>query len=248
MGKRTTTRGSRCGGTVATMVCPKPWAFSLPVCRHGRLDRLRALNRKPACAASSTLYKWTGRMVAARKKMLKSLTADGNGLDVVNNLHSENAFFSFSRGGAVVVVGSQQTIATPTNAAVQTSLPPNVRLCDALQPDEDAPAATPPAPAPSPLLQERPPHASDTCSPESTRRDCGMPIGKSQQSCEAAGCCWGPVNPNPGNKPWCFHKSGPPGPPPPPVPPLARCTTTDANGVVHVRLEGEPRVFLREEL
>lgn len=52
-----------------------------------------------------------------------------------------------------------------------------------------------------------------------SRSDCGMPIGKNQQSCEAGGCCWAPVNPNPGNAPWCFHPSGPPGPPPPPPPP-----------------------------
>lgn len=26
--------------------------------------------------------------------------------------------------------------------------------------------------------------------------------------CTAAGCCWQPVSPNPGNLPWCFHKAG----------------------------------------
>lgn len=34
--------------------------------------------------------------------------------------------------------------------------------------------------------------------------DCGF-VGSTQQTCEAGGCCWQPVEPNPGNTPWCFH-------------------------------------------
>lgn len=51
--------------------------------------------------------------------------------------------------------------------------------------------------------------AEGQCDPEGFRSDCGLPIGKSQQSCEAGGCCWAPVNPNPQNLPWCFHQSAP---------------------------------------
>jgi len=29
-----------------------------------------------------------------------------------------------------------------------------------------------------------------------------------QGSCEASGCCWRPVSPNPSNLPWCYHKAG----------------------------------------
>lgn len=61
-----------------------------------------------------------------------------------------------------------------------------------------------------------------TCQPDAQRSDCGH-MGTNQQQCEAGGCCWGPVTPNPTNKPWCFHQSGgpspPPGPNPPPPPP-----------------------------
>ncbi|CAJ1394987.1 unnamed protein product [Effrenium voratum] len=28
-----------------------------------------------------------------------------------------------------------------------------------------------------------------------------------EDSCRAAGCCWGPVSPNPGNAPWCFFSN-----------------------------------------
>ena len=51
--------------------------------------------------------------------------------------------------------------------------------------------------------------AEGQCDPEGFRDDCGLPIGKSQQSCEAGGCCWAPVNPNPQNLPWCFHQAAP---------------------------------------
>mgnify|MGYP001998778939 CR=1 FL=1 len=31
-------------------------------------------------------------------------------------------------------------------------------------------------------------------------------VGTSQEQCEASGCCWSPVDPNPDNQPWCFKK------------------------------------------
>jgi len=37
------------------------------------------------------------------------------------------------------------------------------------------------------------------------RSDCGY-NGITQQDCEAKGCCYYPVDPNPGNVPWCFYK------------------------------------------
>jgi len=60
------------------------------------------------------------------------------------------------------------------------------------------------------------------------RKDCGL---GQQQQCEGAGCCWQPVNPNPGNLPWCFLKNGPapaPGPAPPPGP-LPTCQIFSGN-------------------
>ncbi|KAK3271529.1 hypothetical protein CYMTET_20131 [Cymbomonas tetramitiformis] len=50
-----------------------------------------------------------------------------------------------------------------------------------------------------------------------TRVDCGY-SGINQEGCDAKGCCWVPVNPNPTNLPWCFDKSAPPGPSPGPSP------------------------------
>jgi len=37
------------------------------------------------------------------------------------------------------------------------------------------------------------------------RNDCGF-SGITQQECESKGCCYYPVDPNPGNVPWCFYK------------------------------------------
>ena len=34
--------------------------------------------------------------------------------------------------------------------------------------------------------------------------DCGQ-MGTNEQQCLAGGCCWQPVEPNPGNVPWCYH-------------------------------------------
>jgi alpha-amylase len=58
------------------------------------------------------------------------------------------------------------------------------------------------------------------CDPSSQRIDCGS-VGSEKASCEAQGCCWSPVSPNPDNKPWCFKQSGSPTPPPAPTPPAA---------------------------
>ena len=46
---------------------------------------------------------------------------------------------------------------------------------------------------------------AQTCSASSEdRTDCGY-AGVDQSSCEARGCCWAPVNPNPNNIPWCYY-------------------------------------------
>jgi hypothetical protein len=47
----------------------------------------------------------------------------------------------------------------------------------------------------------------------SERTDCGH-VGTTQGDCEKAGCCWGPLNPNPHNYPWCFYKASGPSPSP----------------------------------
>jgi glucoamylase len=56
----------------------------------------------------------------------------------------------------------------------------------------------------------------DSCSGASARVDCGF-MGINQQQCESRGCCWVPVNPNPGNLPWCFNKQVDPQPYVPPA-------------------------------
>jgi hypothetical protein len=40
--------------------------------------------------------------------------------------------------------------------------------------------------------------------PNSDKFDCGF-MGVNQATCEADGCCWEPVEPNPNNVPWCFY-------------------------------------------
>ena len=53
---------------------------------------------------------------------------------------------------------------------------------------------------------------SDKCDvADSDRWDCGH-SGTQQQDCEADGCCWSPVDPNPTNLPWCFHGNDHPDP------------------------------------
>ena len=51
---------------------------------------------------------------------------------------------------------------------------------------------------------------NNSCDPTIAKRvDCGMAVGKDQESCEAGGCCWAPnPNPNPTHVPWCYHASG----------------------------------------
>jgi hypothetical protein len=40
----------------------------------------------------------------------------------------------------------------------------------------------------------------------SQKQDCHL---FSQSTCQAAGCCWVPVQPNPTNLPWCFRQATP---------------------------------------
>lgn len=47
--------------------------------------------------------------------------------------------------------------------------------------------------------------ADGQCQPGGYRTDCGY-VGINQQGCEAKGCCWSPLDPNPDNAPWCFYK------------------------------------------
>eukprot|EP00729_Bicosta_minor_P011305 gene11305-17960_t len=83
------------------------------------------------------------------------------------------------------------------------------------------------------------------------RRDCGD-VGTNPQTCAAAGCCWLPVSPNPGNAPWCYHPPNGPSPPSPPSPsppsppaPGGRCATVGANGVLEVDVTHGPRVMMQ---
>ena len=43
--------------------------------------------------------------------------------------------------------------------------------------------------------------------PSSQKVDCGH-LGSTEPTCEAAGCCWVPVTPNPNNDPWCYYAPG----------------------------------------
>lgn len=87
--------------------------------------------------------------------------------------------------------------------------------------------------------------------PANQRRDCGD-VGTNPQTCAAAGCCWLPVSPNPGNAPWCYHPPNGPSPPSPPSPsppsppaPGGRCATVGANGVLEVDVTHGPRVMMQ---
>jgi len=71
--------------------------------------------------------------------------------------------------------------------------------------------------------------------PEDQMEDCGH-MGSTEASCEAAGCCWQPITPNPSNRPWCHKPSGGPGPAPtgpttphPHPPPSGKCAVEDDN-------------------
>jgi alpha-glucosidase len=44
------------------------------------------------------------------------------------------------------------------------------------------------------------------CNPNNLRDDCGH-VGTQQDQCEAAGCCWSPISPNPSNLPYCFFSN-----------------------------------------
>lgn len=50
--------------------------------------------------------------------------------------------------------------------------------------------------------------SNPVCRADGARNDCGYPL-ISQSKCEAKGCCWSPVQPNPLNKPWCFYSNAP---------------------------------------
>jgi hypothetical protein len=65
------------------------------------------------------------------------------------------------------------------------------------------------------------------------RRDCGK-IGTTEKECLAGSCCWAPVDPNPHNKPWCFHQhplAPTPAPRPPPSPSPSAGTTVKASSL-----------------
>jgi len=62
--------------------------------------------------------------------------------------------------------------------------------------------------------------------PEDNRVDCKHGV----DDCEAAGCCWQPIQDNPKNLPWCyFNKNGPkpPAPAPPPSPQCKKITVDE---------------------
>lgn len=51
------------------------------------------------------------------------------------------------------------------------------------------------------------------CQAQETKIDCGF-TGVDQSQCESKGCCWSPIDPNPGNLPWCFFNKIDPWVPP----------------------------------
>ena len=55
--------------------------------------------------------------------------------------------------------------------------------------------------------------AQDGCDVSSEDKvDCGQ-MGTHQDTCEAVGCCWEPVDPNPSNLPWCYYSTSTTNPP-----------------------------------
>jgi hypothetical protein len=71
-------------------------------------------------------------------------------------------------------------------------------------PTPPTPAPAPPVPTPKPPAPT--PSPGNVCTAQtSSSRDCGW-MGVNQQQCENQGCCWKPLDPNPGNLPWCFYK------------------------------------------
>ena len=61
-------------------------------------DKRQPLWRHGGYNTTAPLYRWTKRMVAARKQMLKTIPAAA--VDSIQQLHSEDSFLSFTRGGA----------------------------------------------------------------------------------------------------------------------------------------------------
>jgi hypothetical protein len=178
------------------------------------------------------LYQWTARLVAARKMMLKSLSAVS--IDVLSALQvtPDGNVLGFVRGNALAVMCKR---GYSGSATVATSFRSGTQLCAAL------------APSTAGTLLSASSHASCN-NGTSNRQDCGH-SGTQQPECEAAGCCWSPVQPNPGSVPWCFHSSNPPGPPPPPAPPgpppSSKCVSVGQDGSVQVQLNaGLPEVYI----
>lgn len=170
------------------------------------------------------LYQWTRRLVSARKAMLKYLA--GNPIDDVANLQvtPDGNVLSFVRGSALAVVTRR---GFSGSASVPTPFRPGTQLCDELQ---SVSVST---------------HVCDNST--SNRQDCGH-SGTEKPDCEAAGCCWSPIDPNPGSVPWCFYPTGgPPGPPPSPPgpPPAANCIVVGQDGSVQIQVNsGLPKVYI----
>eukprot|EP01046_Picozoa_sp_COSAG06_P063329 COSAG06_NODE_14660_length_1137_cov_1.971098_2_plen_216_part_01 len=61
-------------------------------------DKRQPLWRHGGYNTTAPLYQWTKRMITARKQMLKTIPAAA--VDSVQQLHSEDSFLSFTRGGA----------------------------------------------------------------------------------------------------------------------------------------------------
>eukprot|EP00475_Leptophrys_vorax_P024062 TRINITY_DN3311_c0_g1_i7.p1 TRINITY_DN3311_c0_g1~~TRINITY_DN3311_c0_g1_i7.p1 ORF type:complete len:649 (+),score=172.66 TRINITY_DN3311_c0_g1_i7:100-2046(+) len=68
------------------------------------------------------------------------------------------------------------------------------------QPTTPTPSVSPSSSAPTLAPSSKGKH----CDASLTRQDCGF-WGVTQSQCEAKGCCWSPVDPNPTNLAWCFH-------------------------------------------
>ena len=173
---------------------------------------------------------------------------------------------TFQRGAALTVLTRLSNVglqhAESTSITVQTPWSAGRVVCDML-----LPASAQPHPQPR-RAQETVEAAagpqSQPCAqpaPPSSRTDCGHD-GTNQQSCEASGCCWAPVNPNPGNAPWCYKPASPspppspspPSPPPPPSPPGPApppgggCITVGGGGNLVLSVANVPRVFLPQDV
>jgi hypothetical protein len=183
---------------------------------------------------------------------------DPTNVDVLDQLFvgDNQRFLSFQRGQALVIVSNEQA-GQWTSVQVPTQWNSGTVVCDALIPAQTGTgnvSNVPHAAVNASTADTSDGGSCDTPPPVAQRKNCGH-MGSTQQTCTDAGCCWLPVNPNPGNAPWCYDPSNgptppsppsPPSPSPPPAPPSpgGRCATVGDGGRLTLTITHGPRVML----